>query len=197
MTEQVNDFLEHHDEEYSMANNVGSEGQVEEFETVEVVKFEDLEHLEQTEEFLQHYGVKGMRWGVRREGDSVVWRKVGANEDLKERPSKSASKKTEEKSGKDYSPWDRDDPSSLTQQELQARVKRLQLEKQYAELSAVPPTRSQKLTKKYLQEPFEQVMVETSKSIMKQTVGKAIEKAGVDAIAGASSRVASARVKTK
>lgn len=31
-----------------------------------VTPFDDLEHSEQVEEFLAHYGVKGMRWGVRK-----------------------------------------------------------------------------------------------------------------------------------
>lgn len=74
---------------------------------------------------LIHFGVKGMRWGFRKGPGGVSTgkkAKAPSSEDFK----KAASAKTKIKSG---------GTKTLSNEELQSLVKRMNLEKQYAELS--------------------------------------------------------------
>lgn len=89
---------------------------------------------EETQEFLEHYGVKGMKWGVRK--------------DRKGRRSKSAFQKLKDKSASD----DRtrykkssDAPARLTDAELEKRIKRLESEKKYNELNSRTVSQGEKL----------------------------------------------------
>lgn len=61
-----------------------------------------------TKEFLEHYGVKGMKWGARR------------NRDSSSKPQRTTYSKS---------------PSRLSDAELNRRIKRLELEKKYSELN--------------------------------------------------------------
>jgi hypothetical protein len=67
------------------------------------------------EEFLEHHGVKGQKWGIRNKKQPVSGR------------SKSGPRKTTK-----YSKH----PSQLTDAQLQTRIKRLQMEKQYKDLNS-------------------------------------------------------------
>lgn len=84
---------------------------------------------------LFHFGVKGMRWGVRRSGVNAgkIYRKPSAkapsSEDFKKATAAKAKIGTTKvgKTAKKTAP--------LSNDELQSLVKRMNLEKQYAELS--------------------------------------------------------------
>lgn len=65
--------------------------------------------MKDSEEFLSHYGVKGMRWGVRRQAAKAA---------------ASASKTKYKKP-----------PARLSDAELNRRIKRLELEKKYEDLN--------------------------------------------------------------
>ena len=71
------------------------------------------------EDHLKHYGVLGMKWGKRkaRKQDIEVQRRV--NEELSKQSSK---------------------PRRMSNKELQSRVKRLELEKKYRDLTPKPET---------------------------------------------------------
>jgi hypothetical protein len=71
---------------------------------------EDLQQSAVIEEFIEHHGVKGMRWGVRRARGSRV-----------------SKAKARTKYGKS--------PSRLTNAELERRINRMQTEKRYNELN--------------------------------------------------------------
>lgn len=64
--------------------------------------------MSEVDNFLEHYGKKGMRWGVRKSGGS----------------SKTAKKKSSTKP----------DPKKLSDDDLRKAVNRMQLEKQYTSL---------------------------------------------------------------
>lgn len=73
-------------------------------------------------EALCHYGIKGMKWGVRRY----------QNKDGTLTP----AGKRRAASHPDYeSAHDRKDPRTLSDKELRARINRIQMEKQYADLT--------------------------------------------------------------
>lgn len=75
-------------------------------------------------DFLEHYGVKGMKWGVRRA----------------RRSSSSSGKTTYQK-----------EPKRLSDAELSRRIKRLELEKKYNELNSPPPSEGKKYVKSLLE----------------------------------------------
>lgn len=86
--------------------------------------------------FLQHYGVLGMKWGVR-----------------KKRGSSESSRKKRRRE---------DDLSELTFEELQQKVNRLNLEKRYRDLSKEQKTAGQKFVDS-AKEVFAQSSKETAK----------------------------------
>lgn len=67
--------------------------------------------------YLQHFGVPGMRWGVRR-GSNRVKSYVGGK--ISEHKAKTAERKA---------------VKTMSDKELQARINRLNMEKQYAQLN--------------------------------------------------------------
>lgn len=89
--------------------------------------------MQEVENVLAHYGIKGMKWGVRRRRDSSTGRvDPDASDDFK------AAIAAKSKPA-----------SHLSNQEMQALITRMNLEKQYlsAMTPSVPPTRKAKTTK--------------------------------------------------
>lgn len=81
-----------------------------------------MNNNQQVDEFLQHYGIPGMRWGVR-----------------KRRVQVSNSSNRSRRQNVDY---DNPPRRRMSNKELNARVKRLRLEQEYAKLTARPETPS-------------------------------------------------------
>ena len=89
---------------------------------------DDLAQAEEVESFLQHYGTKGMRWGVRK--DRSTGRRVGS-------PTAGTSKARRPpttKPGTKKSPPKK--PYEFSDDELNALIKRMELEKRYSTLKA-------------------------------------------------------------
>jgi hypothetical protein len=78
------------------------------------------------QEFIEHHGVKGMRWGVRRSrGDRSVFR---------ERAKAAASSDKGEHRHKERTVYGKS-PERLTNAQLEARIKRMDMEKRYNDLN--------------------------------------------------------------
>jgi ribosomal protein S18 acetylase RimI-like enzyme len=125
------------------------------------LRFDDAKHTGlpgiSDEAILRHYGVRGMKWGVRRERNpqpvvtvTTPGRKVKAKGGANQPPSEDAiaaatAHRTAKKSTTD----------ALSTKELQALVNRMNLEKQFAELEkqGVRDTAGKKFVKKMLNEP--------------------------------------------
>ena len=104
---------------------------------------------------LQHYGVKGMKWGVRRSQaqlDRAAGRKTARANNKKRRSAPPAS--------------------SMDDNQLRQRINRLQMEKQYNELTASKTGAGRKFAKKALSSAGTAIVV----SQLTKAGNKAVEK---------------------
>ena len=122
---------------------------------------------------LEHAGVKGMKWGVRRPvgKDGRVIR-TGVAPGTKTAPAKKSSAPPK----KPASSSTTSKTKPLTDEELRKKVRRMQLEVQYAQLSRQlnPPQKS--LLNTFLAEPTSAAAKEVSKELAKELI-----KTGVNA----------------
>lgn len=81
------------------------------------------------DDFIQHYGVKGMKWGVRRKKGGV------------EKSSKPKSKSSSERKA---------EVQSMSDTELRSKINRLQMEKQYLDLTAPKTSKGKNEVQKIL-----------------------------------------------
>lgn len=99
-----------------------------------------MTHSEEFEDYLAHYGILGMKWGVRRERgpDGLVVKRSRAEKKV----SKAKAKRDKKFSKK---------LSDMDDQEIRSRINRLQMEKQYRELSkSAPVSEGEKFAKQVL-----------------------------------------------
>lgn len=111
-----------------------------------------------SEQIIKHYGVKGQKWGVRRKSKSSG--------------SSSGSKTTTTNNHK-----------KLSDDDLKKVVARLQLEKQFRELTAKPPTRGQKFRQNLMEDAGRTLF----KIALNATLGKTLK----DALEGGGTKKAS------
>ena len=94
------------------------------------------------EGYLEHFGVKGMKWGVRRfqnkDGSRTAAGKRRARENASEEPSHDDYKKAH--SGKSV--------KTMSDAELRSRLNRLQMERQYKQLSSSDVNRGKEFVSK-------------------------------------------------
>lgn len=112
-----------------------------------------LQQSDAVDDFLEHYGVKGMKWGVRRKTSSISKLKEGDRVKLKDG---SRGTMREVKPGgtpppnsrplkKSDKPKKLKGPELLSDAELRQRINRLQMEKQYKDLTAADKSRGKKV----------------------------------------------------
>lgn len=107
---------------------------------------------------LAHYGVLGMKWGVRRDRTKLLGRKKKGK-------------------GTDDSDSQKQSISKMTDDELRSRISRLRMEKDYRELTVTKSQKRAEKGKKFV----EDVLTNSAKNIATQTVtylmGKGVNKA--------------------
>lgn len=112
--------------------------------TIKNVSDEEIEITkDDVEDIIKHYGVLGMKWGIRRyqpypKGKGHKGRFLG----LKSRSQKRAAKKVEKERSK---PPTKKSVKDMSDDELKEAVNRLNMEKRYRELTAKQKSRGQKL----------------------------------------------------
>jgi hypothetical protein len=113
---------------------------------------------------LSHYGVKGMKWGIRKRSSSTKRTSKSIFSKNKENNKASSKKKV----------------SELSNEELTAKIERLNLEKRYAELAkAVSPpksTRGKDFVLRVLERSGENIATQASAYIMGRAVNKLFER---------------------
>lgn len=111
----------------------------EEFELPSDHKEIELHMSDEVDDFFAHYGIKGMTWGKRRSREQIDADSSDVTQ-VKNAKSKIATNRTTD---------------VLSNRDLQAVVTRMNLERQYAQLTARPPSKGKAFVKKMLFNPQE------------------------------------------
>lgn len=127
---------------------------------------------------LLHYGILGMKWGVRRTPEQLA-RARG-------KPASSSSKSDTKKTTKKKA-------SEMSDEELNKAVRRLQLEKQYRDLNPETVSRG----KKFVDTLMKQVIVPAATEAGKQVLKDYLVKAGTKALENSAKKAAKAATKKK
>lgn len=132
-------------------------------------------------EFLKHYGVKGMKWGVRRDrtptGVSV---KETPGRRLKTSGGKNQSASDDAKTAAGLRQKARASTTdSLSNTELQTLVKRMSLEQQYSNLSSQNSSGAKKWLRKLFTDPASNQASRAANALAGQKVGEALAAQGI------------------
>lgn len=129
---------------------------------------DELKHTDiLPEEFLAHYGIKGMRWGVRRDRD-------GGKGSVDKHSSSASADHIQARAAASKS------VSSLSNQELKQLVERMNLESQYSKLSsgnnnsasAFVQRALQNAAQNYVQSLAQKVLTSTGEALLKFALAK-------------------------
>lgn len=124
--------------------------------------------MEQEKNSLKHYGVKGMKWGVRKQYKSTGRKKNKKIFSFKKSEKKTAKKeKNESSSNKRY----------ISDEELRRRINRLKMEKEYKQLTAREKSAGQKWIEGVLSDSSRQIAVSFIKKYADKTIDKMLNDA--------------------
>jgi hypothetical protein len=134
------------------------------------------------EEFIEHYGVKGMRWGVSRKGGKV---NVGVAVSPTRPPraggsgGSTSSAPSKPRKAKDRTAYQKS-PQRLTTDELNKRIRRMETEKRYNELNKRDVSQGEKIATEILVTSAKNIAISTITKVGSAAallaVGKVIEK---------------------
>lgn len=123
---------------------------------------------------LMHYGVPGMKWGVRRTPAQLGRKKTSSSKSLfeKKKP-KPKPKEKSESSKKETAPKPKS-VKEMSDEELSTAISRLQLEQKYKELSPQKVSTGKAITKRILNN----IIVPAAEDVGRQMVKTALTRAG-------------------
>lgn len=120
---------------------------------------------------LAHYGIKGMKWGVRRTPEQLA-RARGKISSLLGGSKKTSTKTSKSSSGE----GEKKKISDMSDDELRRVVNRLQLERQYNQLNTKSVSIGQKFANKVLKDVVTPAVTEASKNALKNYIEKELNK---------------------
>lgn len=121
---------------------------------------------------LYHYGVLGMKWGVRKERKKSGKKKKARlvlESPFKPKPKQQTSS-TQEKSSS------RRSISDMSDDELRALINRMQLERQYKQMIAQPPSKGKAFVKKFLAENAQTIAKSAINKYANRVIDQALDK---------------------
>ena len=124
---------------------------------------------------LMHYGVPGMKWGVRRTPAQLGRKKTSSSKSLfgKKKPKPKAKAKTKSESSKEETA-PKKSVKEMSDDELNAAIRRMQLEQTYASLSPKKVSTGKAITKRILNN----IVVPAAEDVGRQMVKTALTRAG-------------------
>ena len=122
---------------------------------------------------LLHYGILGMKWGVRRTPEQLRRARGELKSESDGGSKKTTSSKSSSSSGKKRT-------SEMTEDELRSKIQRLELEKRYKDLmkSTAPPksTKGRDFVQRVLEKSGENIMTQLTTVVMGKAVNATIGK---------------------
>lgn len=119
---------------------------------------------------LVHYGIKGMKWGVRRTEAQLARARGERWNPLKRSAKKSVTKKTSS------STEGKKKVSEMSDDELRKAVNRLQLEKQYKQLNQKSLSLGQKFANKVIKDVVTPAVTQASQNALRNYIEKELNK---------------------
>ena len=125
---------------------------------------------------LMHYGVPGMKWGVRRTPAQLGRKKTSSSKSLfgKKKSKSKAKAKTKSESSKEETAPKKKSVKEMSDDELNAAIRRMQLEQTYASLSPQKVSTGKVITKRILNH----IVVPAAEDVGRQMVKTALTRAG-------------------
>lgn len=116
-----------------------------------------VNHSTKTQEFIDHYGTKGMRWGVRKpRGDRSAFKK---------KAKAAATSDKGEKRDKERTVFGKS-PQRLTNAQLEARIKRMDMEKRYNDLNKRDVSKGEQIATEIITNVGKQVITNIATSTL-------------------------------
>ena len=123
---------------------------------------------------LMHYGVPGMKWGVRRTPAQLGRKKTSSSKSLFGKKKSKAKAKTKSESSKKETAPKPKTVKEMSDEELNAAIRRMQLEQTYASLSPQKVSTGKAVTKRILNN----IIVPAAEDVGRQMVKTALTRAG-------------------
>lgn len=120
---------------------------------------------------LMHYGVPGMKWGVRRTPAQLGRKKTSSSKSLFGKK-KSKPKAKSESSKKETAPKKKS-VKEMSDDELNAAIRRMQLEQTYASLSPQKVSTGKKIAKTILNDVIVPAATDVGRQMVKSTLARA------------------------
>ena len=123
---------------------------------------------------LMHYGVPGMKWGVRRTPAQLGRKKTSSSKSLFEKKKSKSKPKAKSESSKKETAQKPKTVKEMSDEELNAAIRRMQLEQTYASLSPQKVSTGKAVTKRILNN----IVVPAAEDVGRQMVKTALTRAG-------------------
>lgn len=124
--------------------------------------------------YIQHYGVLGMKWGVRKKRKKSSGR--SSKKSVKDMTGKDALDKTKKVYKKKKTNFLNERASKLTDSELDARIARLEKEKRYNDLKKANVSRGKKIADNIIDKSIENIGTQAFTWVLGTAVNKATKK---------------------
>ena len=123
---------------------------------------------------LMHYGVPGMKWGVRRTPAQLGRKKTSSSKSLFGKKKPKPKPKAKSESSKEETAPKKKSVKEMSDDELNAAIRRMQLEQTYASLSPQKVSTGKAITKRILNN----IVVPAAEDVGRQMVKTALTRAG-------------------